>query len=179
MGVFSQQVLMKKLMTRKSTKTTAPRKPRKLMPNPGLPPDAFSKFNPKTTLWNPYNARALVYASSLAYGASAADIKAGATTWGFNPDRVTVIAPTTSVLQVVVLGGDDCVVVAFRGTRPDQLRDWMTDFEISQTPFTEYFTSPNVGSVHDGFAQLLARNWKDVLAEVIRFQDKGQTLWIT
>lgn len=31
------------------------------------PPDAFNNFNPNTALWNPYNARALAYASALAY----------------------------------------------------------------------------------------------------------------
>ncbi len=144
-----------------------------------MPPDAFSKFNPATTLWVPDNARALVYASNLAYGDSADSIKADAAAWGFDPNRVTVIAPSSSVLQVVVLGGANLVVVAFRGTRPDQIRDWMTDGEIGQSPFPEYFTAPNVGSVHDGFAQLLSRNWKDVLGEVNRFQDNGQTLWIT
>ena len=145
---------------------------------PAIPTDAFTRFNAQTTRWDPQNARALVYASALAYQ-DPDSIKSVATSWGFPSERVTVLTPSTSVLQAIVLGGSQAVVVAFRGTRPDQLRDWMADFEISQASFTEYFTAPNIGSVHDGFAHLLAKNWKDLVAEVVRFQDDSQTLWIT
>ena len=157
--------------TKRTTATT--------MPTPPIEPaDAFNKFDAQTTRWNPQNARALVYASDLAYKDSAS-IKDAASTWGLDADHVTVISPSTSVLQAVVLGRPDSVIVAFRGTRPDEIRDWMADFEIVQASFTDYFTAPNVGRVHDGFAHLLARNWKDIVAEVARFQDNGQTLWIT
>src|ERR1700722_1661784 len=142
------------------------------------PPDAFKNFNPNTALWNPYNARALAYTSALAYELPAT-IPGVAATWGFDPDRVTVIAPTTTVLQAIVLGGDDKVVLAFRGTRSTQMADWMADFEIFQSPFTKYFSAPNVGSVHDGFAQLLSKSWKVIQGEVLGCQDKAQTLWIT
>jgi triacylglycerol lipase len=142
------------------------------------PPDAFNNFNPSTTLWNPYNARALAYTSSLAYELPAT-IPGVAASWGFKPDRITVIAPTTTVLQAIVLGGDDMVVVAFRGTRSTQMADWMADFEIFQSPFTKYFSAPNVGSVHDGFALLLSKSWKVIQGEVLRCQDEAQTLWIT
>jgi|GEM_PF-687765 len=156
-----------------------PPAPANLPANPGLPADAFSQFNAKTTQWNIANARGLVYAANLAYGASVPGIQAGAAPWGFKTGRVTVIAPSNTVLQAVVLGGDDRIVVAFRGTRPDQLHDWMADFEISQSPFTDYFTAPDVGSVHDGFAQLLAKSWPAVRDAVRGFQDNGQSLWIT
>jgi triacylglycerol lipase len=142
------------------------------------PPDAFNNFNPNTALWNPYNARALAYTAALAYE-QPDTIPAVAATWGFNPDRVTVIAPSISVLQAIVLGRDDLVVLAFRGTRSTQMADWMADVEIFQSPFTKYFSAPNVGSVHDCFAQLLAKSWKVIQGEVMRCQDEAQTLWIT
>lgn len=145
---------------------------------PELPNDAFARFNARTTAWNLQNARAMLYASALAYQ-DPDSIKNVATSWGFAPDRVTVISPSTSVLQAIILGGAEAVVVAFRGTRPDQLRDWMADFDISQAAFTEYFAAPNIGSVHDGFAHLLARSWKSLVAEVARMQDDTQTLWVT
>lgn len=152
-----------------STPTTPPSAP-------VFPADAFAKFNPATTLWSPDNARALVYASELAYE-DADTIQATAPRWGFN--HVTVIAPSTSVLQAIVLGSDNAVVVAFRGTRPDQIADWMADIHIVQTPFTEYFTAPGIGSVHDGFASLLTTGWKNILSEALGFQDDSQTLWVT
>jgi triacylglycerol lipase len=139
----------------------------------------FDNFNPATTQWNINNARALAYASNLAYQADANAIKQSAQAWGFAPDRITTIAPTSSVLQAIILGRKDAVVLAFRGTRPDELIDWMADCEIVQVPFSDYFASPNVGAVHEGFCRLLTSGWKNILAEVTRLQDSGQTLWIT
>jgi triacylglycerol lipase len=160
--------------TTRGTKTTT-----KAMPPPHIEPaDAFQGFDAQTTRWNPQNARALLYCSDLAYK-EPDSIQAGAASWGIDIDHFTVIRPSTSVLQAVVLARPDSVILAFRGTRPDQLRDWMSDFEISQSAFTEYFSSSNVGNVHDGFAHLLAKSWKAIRAEVLRFQDQGQTLWIT
>jgi triacylglycerol lipase len=141
------------------------------------PNDAFSNFDPKTTFWNPQNARALVYASDLAYKEDPAFIKANANNWGFAEDRVSII--DVSDLRALIMGSDKAVVVAFRGTRPSELIDWMVDFEILQVPFTKYFAAPNVGGVHDGFARLVARGWRALQAEIVRCQDKGQSLWIT
>ena len=143
---------------------------------PPLPVDAFQKFQAAITLWNAQNARALVYASVLAYETPDV-ISSTAATWEFPKARTTII--NVSDLQAVILGGSNAVVVAFRGTRPSELFDWMVDFEILQSPFTKYFPSPTVGGVHDGFARLLARGWKRILAEVVRLQDNGQTLWLT
>ncbi|HEV2714620.1 MAG TPA: lipase family protein [Terriglobales bacterium] len=141
-----------------------------------VPSDAFQEFEAATTLWNAQNARALVYASALAYE-TADTIASIAKTWKFPKSRITVI--TVSDLQAVVLGASDSIVVAFRGTRPAQLLDWMVDFEILQSPFTKYFSSSSVGAVHDGFARLLARAWKQIQAEVVRLQDNAQSLWLT
>src|ERR1700719_204966 len=143
----------------------------------GQPVDAFAKFESETTQWNPYNARGLVYASSLAYNDSADSVSSTLSGWGFDAQRVTMIS--VSDLQAIVAGGKEIIVIAFRGTRPDQLMDWMVDFEILQSPFTKYFSAPDVGGVHAGFARLMARGWKQILAQVLRFQDSGQTLWIT
>jgi len=142
----------------------------------GEPVDAFQGFDPKTALWNPQNARALVYASDLAYKDSGS-IEASASAWGFNGDELAII--NVSDLQAVVFGNDTAVVIAFRGTRPSELIDWMVDFEIFQVPFTKYFSAPDVGTVHDGFARLLAKGWRSLQAEVMRRQNKGQALWIT
>ncbi len=145
--------------------------------SPIEPDDAFTKFNAKTTLWYPENARSLVYAADLAYQSDPAVITACAAKWGF--DRTSVIDPTSSILQAYVMANTQAVVVAFRGTRPDELSDWMADFEICQSPFSKYFACPDVGATHDGFTRLLAGGWKSILATVMGFQNSGQTLWIT
>ena len=144
-----------------------------------LPVNPFSAFVPNTTRWHAVNARALAQAARLAYEPVPAKLIATATAWGFQPERITVIAPAGSVLQAVVLGGAEYVILAFRGTRPDQLADWMADLEIEQVAFSACFPSPDVGRVHAGFGRLLVGSWGEIQAAVGRYQDNGQPLWIT
>jgi triacylglycerol lipase len=152
---------------------------------PPIPANVFNSLIPNTTQWRPANARALVYAAQLAYGVPVANnpamttITQDAQTGGINPAQVKVIDPGTTVLQAVVLGGQSFVILAFRGTRPDQLSDWMDDAEIAQVPFNSIFDGPDVGLVHNGFANLLKSGWDDICDAVNQLQQGGQSLWIT
>ncbi len=149
----------------------------KAMPSPPPDPeafDAFKAFNPKTTRWSEFNALAMAYASNLAYKEEAS-IRSIISSCGFN----NVNVHTVREVQVFVAGSDTAVVVAFRGTRPDQLLDWMTDFDAQQVSFSDRFGGPNVGNTHEGFTVGLLRVWELVLADIAAFQNKGQTLWIT
>jgi triacylglycerol lipase len=148
------------------------------MPTP-LPANPFDAFVANTTQWNPANARALAYASQLAYGPDPNTITKQATAWGFDPKQVTVIDPGNSVLQAVILGGQNAVVLAFRGTRSDQMSDWLQDAEIAQVSFNSLYGGPDVGLVHNGFGSLLKDGWDDIYAAVDGFQQNGQTLWVT
>ena len=136
--------------------------------------DAFKVFNPKTTRWSEFNALALAYASNLAYQ-DEATIRAAIPGCGFNKVNVH----TVREVQAYVAGSDTAVVVAFRGTRPDQLLDWMTDFDAQQVSFSDRFGCPDVGDTHEGFTVGLLRVWELILADIAAFQDKAQTLWIT
>jgi triacylglycerol lipase len=136
--------------------------------------DAFKAFNPKTTRWSEFNALALAYASNLAYK-DQATIRSVAPSYGF--DKVSV--RSVREVQALIAGSKDAVVVAFRGTRPDQLLDWMTDIDAVQVAFGDYFKCPAVGDTHQGFTFALLRVWDLIVADVTAFQDKAQTLWIT
>jgi triacylglycerol lipase len=136
--------------------------------------DAFKVFNPKTTRWSELNALALAHASNLAYQ-DEATIRSVAPSCGFN----NVSVRSVREVQALVAGSEDAVVVAFRGTRPDQLLDWMTDIDAEQVSFSDYFKGPSVGNTHRGFTVGLLRVWDLILADVAAFQDKAQTLWIT
>jgi triacylglycerol lipase len=63
-------------------------------------------------------------------------------------------------------------VVAFRGTEPGKLRDWMSDLDskLVAGPF---------GLVHCGFRLALSHVWDELNACVAAFQDQGQSLWLT
>jgi hypothetical protein len=51
------------------------------------------------------------------------------------------------------------VVLAFRGTRSDQMSDWLQDAEIAQVSFNSLYGGPDVGLVHAGFSELLKDGW--------------------
>ena len=64
------------------------------------------------------------------------------------------------------------IIVAFRGTEPKKLQDWLTDadFDLVEGPF---------GQVHDGFNRALRHVWRDLARSIKEFQDNGQSLWFT
>ena len=144
-----------------------------------IPTNPFTAFVANTTQWNPANARALAWASDLAYGDTPEDIAKQAAAWGFDSKHVINIDPGNTVLQAIILGGPQAVILAFRGTRSDQISDWMTDADIKQTSFCSMFGGPDIGQVHYGFSNLLKSSWDDIWGAVKSFQDNGQTLWIT
>jgi triacylglycerol lipase len=168
-------------MPKKTTTQAAKTAPIAAMPSTAAPKtqfqdaiDAFKAFNPKTTRWSEFNALALAHASNLAYQ-DEATIRFVASNCGFKKVGVHSIRE----VQAFVAGTDDAVVVAFRGTRPEQLLDWMTDIDALQVAFSNFFQCPDVGGTHQGFTLGLLRVWDLILADVAAFQDKAQTLWIT
>jgi triacylglycerol lipase len=55
----------------------------------------------------------------------------------------------------------------------------MADVEIEKVRFCDYFLSPDVGMVHEGFCRLLAKSWDTIQETVTDFQGKDKSLWIT
>lgn len=135
---------------------------------------AFQSFNARTARWNPENALALAHAANLAYK-DETTIRAILPRCGFPQVAVRAVRE----VQAFVAGGADAVLVSFRGTRPDQLLDWMTDLDAAQVPFGALLRCPDVGRTHQGFTRGLLRLWEGIQADVKAFQTRGQTLWIT
>jgi triacylglycerol lipase len=124
-------------------------------------------FVSNTTKYQPANALALGKAAKLAYD-SKQKIKKEVTSWGFGKFEFFDRDDT----QAFVAGNDDAIIVAFRGTQPNKLQDWITDadFELVDGPF---------GKVHAGFYRALRVVWREVSQAIRDFQDKGQSLWFT
>ncbi len=125
-------------------------------------------FDAKQTTWSGNNSLSCAMAAELAYR-DAATIKAQCAAWGL---------PTCTFLNLVdsqgfVASNGDLVLLAFRGTEPENLRDWMTDADIPLVPFSAG------GLVHKGFLGALDDMWADVVAAIKAQQTRGQTLWIT
>ncbi|MGE0811484.1 MAG: lipase family protein [Immundisolibacter sp.] len=131
-------------------------------------PLPFDRFDPLTARYHGENAVALAHAARLAYTQDAAACIAQAAKWGF-PKARPIDARET---QCLVMGNASAVVVAFRGTEPAKLQDWMSDLDVDLVP------GP-FGRVHDGFQRALAHVWDTLGACVAEFQDQGQSLWVT
>ena len=128
----------------------------------------FELFDPITARYHGENAVGLANAARLAYRRDDAACKAEADEWGFPRCQPVGCRET----QCVVLGNATTVVVAFRGTEPAKLEDWMTDIDTHLVP------GP-FGRVHDGFWRALDYVWKDLNTFVTQYQDQGQSLWIS
>jgi triacylglycerol lipase len=127
----------------------------------------FDNFDPLTGRYDGDNAVALAHAARLAYSAPA-DATARAALWGFRRSQFIDKRET----QCLVMAGDAAVVVAFRGTEPVKLKDWMTDLD------TQFVEAP-FGRAHSGFSVALAHVWEELSACLSAFQDRGQSLWVT
>lgn len=130
-------------------------------------PKPFDAFQPATARYSGNNAAALAHAARLAYN-SAAECDALAAKWGFAHCRLIDRRET----QCLVLANDRAIVVAFRGTEPGKLKDWMSnlDIQLVDGPF---------GQVHCGFNLALTHVWDEINARVATYQDKAQSLWLT
>ena len=134
-------------------------------------PMATLDFSPMTTRYDPVNALALGQVAKLAYDGKA-DIETQAQAWGLQAKFISDTHILKGDTQAVVLGDGDKVIVAFRGTQPTNLQDWVTDVQAVLVP------GP-AGMVHKGFRNALDLVHQRVREAVGALQDRGQSLWVT
>src|SRR5690349_3616236 len=128
--------------------------------------DTFT-FNSDTTKYDPANAYWLGKAARLAYR-DGAEAQSTTASWGFDRFRPFDHGDT----QCYVAGNAKMVMVAFRGTQPQLLKDWLTDGDTCMC-------GGSFGCVHRGFQRGLDQVWDDVARTLGEFQDRGQSLWFT
>jgi triacylglycerol lipase len=111
-------------------------------------------------------------AADLAYR-NEAEIKTTAAHWGFTRSNF-IESPSGGEwdTQAFVASNADAVLVAFRGTEPKELKDWITDADV-------IFAHTEVGPVHYGFWAALQSVWESLSQTINSHQDRGQSLWIT
>ncbi|MGA1356509.1 MAG: lipase family protein, partial [Prochlorothrix sp.] len=132
----------------------------------------YLHFNFQPHLRGKYDIRnsvSLALACDLAYRPEA-EVKAQAEAWGF-PKVVFLEDKVVEVdTQAFVMGNDQAIVVAFRGT--ENSTDWRTDLNFPKV-------KAMFGHVHKGFRSALEAVIPDVLAAVDEMRDNKQELWIT
>lgn len=124
-------------------------------------------FELKTNGYNPHNALLLVKASQLAYLEPEA-IKTGISEWNL-PNFHFFNRRNT---QAYIAGNEKVMVIAFRGTEPGNLRDWMNNTNILMKPGYG-------GHVHAGFHQALEDIWADIATQIGLFNYNNQAIFLT
>jgi triacylglycerol lipase len=127
-------------------------------------------FNPNTTRYDSNNAYWSARASELAYGDEAAIRGEVVGNWGLDDDKFHFFDEGDT--QAFLAGNADMLLVAFRGTEPTKLSDWMSDAHI-------HLVEGPAGRVHHGFKSALDDVWSDVLGSIEELQDNAQSLWFT
>lgn len=138
------------------------------------PPDALNKFTGGSD-FGLDNARAMMWMSQLAYEtASESKVKniiekLSMTKRGFAMnDPVTGLPPKSACL--VAAGGRNATIIAFAGTDPLKIEDWITDFTVG-------FPQPDV--LHEGFHAAVGTVWPTVKAIIQSRPPPEQPLFFT
>jgi triacylglycerol lipase len=137
----------------------------------------FDRFDSSATQWRTANALALAYASGLAYESDSNQIVQQLQAWGFPAAGCRVFSVNTA--QALAAASEEMILVAFRGTEPARLADWLVDAEIIQKPWRDYFGKPDLGRVHHGFVRNTSFVWEQLSQFVDDARRNKQSLWIT
>jgi triacylglycerol lipase len=117
--------------------------------------DAFSGFSPRG-VYSVVNARAMMWASQLAYEGLSQKIENIRSLWKFtSAQRIFGGISTRVALQdtaAIILASPEAVVIAFSGTDPVKLANWVTNFTLDLPP----------EATHRGFQAAADAIWADL-----------------
>src|SRR5437867_4086707 len=131
-------------------------------------------FDPAAPDFSLTNALGCGLAAQLAYADAGAVDSTAKNDWGF--DRITHFASPPGAkydTQAFLAVKSDLVLVAFRGTEPKNIKDWLTDADI-------ILMDTEIGRVHKGFWNALNSIWPALLGEIRPKQNnQNRSLWVT
>lgn len=113
------------------------------------------------------NAQCLACASNLAYLAPD-EIEPMVKSWGFTTFKFFDRKDT----QAFVCSNAKVILIAFRGTEPTRLRDWLSDIKIRREKGV-------VGRVHRGFKGALNKIWPLMHDYIESIRTKNHKIWVT
>jgi len=76
--------------------------------------------------------------------------------------------------QALLLTGAGVAVLAFRGTEPKEIADWLTDSKFAPKPW-----DPGFGNVHEGFAGALETVFPAIRRDLESLRGSGRSLYVT
>lgn len=134
-------------------------------------------FNPTATGFTPNNALCLAAASELAYVKDETVRTAKLIQWGFTQSRMVDINKKPFVdTQAFVCSNSNTLLIAFRGTEPTDLQDWLTNvrFDLTEGPIRNI-----QNKVHRGFMEALDSAWPQLAAAITALRTSDQAIWVT
>lgn len=134
-------------------------------------------FNPGVTGFSPNNALCLAAASNLVYEELVSLQEAEVNKWGFTQFRPISASKKPFIdTQAFVCADANVLLVAFRGTEPADLKDWLTDaqFDLADGPIKD-----TKNKVHRGFHEALDAAWPELGAAIADLRTSNQAIWIT
>jgi triacylglycerol lipase len=121
------------------------------------------------------NAQAMMWMSQLAYEtAHRSKVESILSAWRLtmrafaSNDPITGLPPHSAC--VVVAGGRDATIVAFAGTDPLKIEDWITDFTVD---------APLVTEIHSGFKAAVETVWPGIRTVLANRPPSEQALFFT
>ena len=144
----------------------------------------FSHFESRATSYSPFNSLILAEASRLAYESQTTIENTVQNTWGMTAkyisktDEKKLIFSGSIDTQAFVAGNEQVIIVAFRGTEPNNINDWKTDFKFEKFPVLLVGSTQTV-NVHRGFWEALNLVWNEITEYIRTFADRGQSIWLT
>lgn len=132
-------------------------------------------FNHKAHAYSRINAYYLAVLSKLAYKPPA-EIKQAALELGYMFQDRWFIKDDETDTECFILADRYKIIVTFRGTEPDTLKDWRTDARIKKVIWQE---GNRLGEVHRGFYKALSSVWVKVAEQIKELQNNNQSIWFT
>ncbi len=163
------------------------------MPKKKSPPGSAPAFSAQALSFNASNAIVLAALARAAYSDPVPAQKVAAQ-FGLKIFEWIQFNKPLEDVYAFVAGGEDYVVISFRGTDPQDWKNWMTDLHATASPFEWLFQGAgNVGNVHAGFGHAIYDAWtkinaalETVMPRIPPGTDPGlmananqRTLWLT
>ena len=106
--------------------------------------------------------------ASLATYDDDATIKSSAPKWGYK--NIDVV--TSGAMRAFIASNDKCVILAFRGTDMNSLRDWFVDARATSTKVRH-------GKIHTGFYNAFKDMQRDIDRTLARHDAARKIFWVT
>ncbi len=130
----------------------------------------YHNFQPNAQGFSDENALFLAKHARLAYEQPKLKEYVCKELWGMNDFRFIEYSSDEDDIQAYVTANQEMLILAFRGTEPNKMQDWVNNMD---TQLTERFR----GNVHRGFMRSVDLVWQQIAAAIQDFHHPSQKIF--